>query len=173
MCISLTDRTWTDLTSDGLYSLYWSCNGVCQFVYTGHECSSMQRLCKILRNANWQELNLEASYWSPCFEDQQNGRGYPNEKNYVFFWRRWVHENQFSWNIISYIFIDRLTSFFLLTQKMLKRSFSPFPSSGVVLLKQQFCLRTTHNAHLNTTVTLGTSPQISNAIHKAKCYACS
>ena len=36
----------------------------------------MQRLCKILRSANWQELDLEASYWSYCFEDQQNSR-YP------------------------------------------------------------------------------------------------
>ena len=37
-----------------------------------------------------------------------------------------------TWNIVSCIFINRLPRCLFLTQKMLKRSFSPFPSSGVV-----------------------------------------
>ena len=39
------------------------------------ECTSwIQWLCKIFRSTDWQKLNLEASYWSYCFEDYQNCR---------------------------------------------------------------------------------------------------
>ena len=70
-------------------------------------------------------------------------------------------------NIIFYIFIDQLTSYFFLT-KTVETILQPF---SIQWGGEQFCLKTTHNAHLNTT--LGTSHLSSVSIHKVKCYACS
>ena len=70
-------------------------------------------------------------------------------------------------NIIFYIFIDQLTSYFFLTKNV---ETIPQPFS-IQWGCEQFCLKTTNNAHLNTT--LGTSNLISVSIHKVKCYTCS
>ena len=72
-----------------------------------------------------------------------------------------------------FLLIDCQVIFFW-HKKMLKRSFIPFPSSGAVT--KQFYLKSTYNAHLNTSVPLGRSHQISMnfiAIHKVKRYTCS
>ena len=97
----------------------------------------MQGLCKILRNTNNIDKNLTwrpyidhiASKISKIVEDTQTTK-------IIYFFddigSMKINVLIIIWNIILYIFIDRLTSYFFLTQKLLQRSFSPFPCSGVV-----------------------------------------
>ena len=90
----------------------------------------MQRLVrKILKSANWQELNLEASYWSYCFEDQQNSRGHPKEKKKHFFddvGSVKINVLIIIGNFISYVFINWLPGYFFLAQKNVETILRPF-----------------------------------------------